>query len=55
MGQTAWRCEHPETGDVKYGARYDHVLELESRGYVCTLDPDLDMKTETIYSLDKEE
>ena len=43
MAQTAWRCEHPTTGDVKYAARYDHVLKLEAKDYVCVLDPDLDM------------
>lgn len=48
MPQTAWRCEHPN-GDVKYAARYDHVLKLEAKEYVCTLDPDLDMDTITIY------
>lgn len=40
MTNQAWRCEHPETGDVKYAVREAHVDTLELKGYVCVLDPD---------------
>jgi len=32
-----WRCEHPDTGDVKMAAKPEHRTKLEDEGYVCAL------------------
>lgn len=40
MANTAWKCIHPGTGDVKIAVREDHANKLELKGYVCVLDPD---------------
>jgi hypothetical protein len=52
MPNTAWRCEHPDTGDVKYAVREAHVDILELKGYVCELDPDPQFDVITIYTPD---
>jgi hypothetical protein len=49
LADTAWRCYRASDGDVKYAARESHVVILESKGYVCTLDPDLDFDTISIF------
>jgi hypothetical protein len=54
MAQVAWRCVN-EAGDVKYAARESHVESLEAKGYTCTLDPDAQWDTITIYSHDEED
>lgn len=53
MPNIIWKCENAE-GDVKYAAREAHVTILEEKGYVCTLDPDADFETLTIYDVDSE-
>lgn len=52
MPNIIWRCEHPTTGDVKYAAREAHVDILETKGYVCVLDPDANYETLTIWDTD---
>ena len=34
-GVIHWRCEHPDTQDVKMAAKPDHKAKLEADGYVC--------------------
>lgn len=40
MAKYPWRCEHPETGDVKMAAKTAHKDKLEDDGYVCEVYPD---------------
>lgn len=54
MAQVAWRCVNEE-GDVKYAAREAHVEILEAKGYTCTLDPDAQWDTITIYPMEDNE